>query len=127
MTDRKILWTSKRLTMGADEYLNYAEQNRAEWETKGQEQVEMYVEKYYTSLNETKLERSDQLVENGTDHTTTSSMPPVTIENQTEHLSWVPPSMPSVKRNETEHSSTEPTMPLLVEGRCSDSTDYYFL
>ena len=32
--------------VSSDEYLNYAEQNRAEWEAKGQQQVEMYLEKY---------------------------------------------------------------------------------
>ena len=32
--------------VSSDEYLNYAEQNRTEWEAKGQQQVAMYLEKY---------------------------------------------------------------------------------
>jgi hypothetical protein len=33
--------------VASDEYLNYAEQNRAEWESKGEEQVEMYIQRYH--------------------------------------------------------------------------------
>ena len=32
--------------VASDEYLNYAERNRAEWEAKGREVVAGYIEKY---------------------------------------------------------------------------------
>lgn len=33
--------------VSSDEYLNYAEQNRKEWEEKGQERVKMYLKKFH--------------------------------------------------------------------------------
>jgi hypothetical protein len=48
--------------VASDEYLNYALQNRIEWESKGQEVVKQYEEEFKQRINQPDLRRSTRCV-----------------------------------------------------------------
>jgi hypothetical protein len=48
--------------VASDEYLNYALQNRIEWESKGQEVVKQYEEEFKQQINQPDLRRSTRCV-----------------------------------------------------------------